>query len=79
MLMNYFKIRIWIIILIIYIPFKFVETSAEELKLLDETDIDWETFSDGLQDQEETVVDLGKQIRQQGEYNHVPLYIYLYI
>ena len=63
--------EIWIIILIIHIVFKFVETSAEELKLLDETDIDWKTFSEELQDQEETDADLGKQIREQGEYNHV--------
>ena len=69
--MNYFKMRIWIIVLIIDILFQFVETSAEELKLLDETDIDWEIFSEELQDQEETDADLGKQIREQGEYNHV--------
>ena len=70
--------EIWIIVLIIYIVFKCVETSAEELKLLDETVIDWETFSYGLQDQEETDVDLGKQIRQQGEYKHVSVYTYSY-
>ena len=63
--------RIWIIVLIIDILFQFVETSAEELKLLDETDIDWEIFSEELQEQEETDADLGKQIREQGEYNHV--------
>lgn len=71
-----FVIRI--IVLIIYIVFKFVETSAEELELLDETDIDWDTFSDRLQDQEETDVDLGEQIRQQGEYKHASVYIYSY-
>ena len=63
--------RILIIVLIICILFKFVETSTEELKILDETDIDWEIFSEELQDQEETDADLGKQIREQGEYNHV--------
>ena len=66
-------------ILIIDILFKFVETSAEELERLDETDIDWETFPEELQGQEETDVDLGKQIRQQGENNHVSVYIYLYM
>ena len=49
------------------------------MERLDETDIDWETFPEELQDQEETDVDLGKQIRQQGKYNHISVYIYLYI
>ena len=48
------------------------------MERLDETDIDWETFPEELQDQKETDVDLGKQIRQQGENNHVSVYIYLY-
>ena len=67
---------ILIIVLIICILFKFVETSTEELKLLDETDIDWEIFSEELQDVDETDVDLRKEIRQQGEYNPIEVYIY---